>query len=581
MTVETFWGTQDPTAATVQLPTSEPPAGSQGPSVGVGEDIARSAPGAAVRGLTGLAGTGGSVRELMEAGYRKLGVPEPVIAGGVQTLRYGLPVVGPALAGPSGADLQKQVEDRTGKFYEAQTLPGKATSALIEGAPSMAVPGGGGVGARVLNWLTGTAGSEAAGYLTKDSPWEGLARFAGGITGPAVGARVVTPSRPPSAERAAAVATMEREGIPLTAGQRTGNKPIQWTEAAAADMPFVSGRASDLNRAQADAYNRAMTGRMFDRGALTARGVPPDQNLPARGVFAAGKESLSDMYRRLTGSHWLHADQRTVDDLRNARNEYLNNTLPSGRNPAVDEAMTAIVDRFRHGVGTMPGTVYQRERSRLDKLVKGQKGPLGDSELAQAYRAMRNALDQTMERSLPPAEAQAWRLNNQRWGNMRQTEQAIAAAGEDLSPQSVAASIRSGRAGQAAAGRGSMDELARAAQITMKPLPQSGTVPRAMVQGIGATIGGGAGFALGNVPGALIGAAIPAAVSAGVGRLALSGPGQAYLGNQAVPQHMRDIVAQALAQQAATQPGAANRGEAGAAETQRLLDEDLRNRGFK
>ena len=40
------------------------------------------------------------------------------------------------------------------------------------------------------------------------------------------------------------------EGIPLTAGQRTGSKPIQWAESVAADMPGSAGRAQQLQAEQ-------------------------------------------------------------------------------------------------------------------------------------------------------------------------------------------------------------------------------------------------------------------------------------------------------------------------------------------
>lgn len=62
----------------------------------------------------------------------------------------------------------------------------------------------------------------------------------------------------------------------------------------------------------------------------------------------------------------------------------------------------------------------------------------------------------------------------------------------------------------------------------MKPLPQSSTAPRQNIQNIMSIIGGAAGGAAGGLPGAMAGIAAPAVA----GRVLMSRPVQAYLGNQ-------------------------------------------------
>ena len=553
--------------------------------VGYAEDIGKGAVGGFGRGVTGLAGTGGTVRELAEAGYRKLGVPEGVIAGGKQALRYGLPVLGPALAGPSGHDIQKVVEDYTGKFYEPKTIPGQYASTLAEFAPGMVVPGGS-LAARAANTVTSALASETAGQLTKGTAAEPYARGIAGVAAAPVAAKAITPAAPASAARQAAVQTLEREGIPVSAGQRTGSKPIQWAESTAMDMPWASGPARAMNARQAAAYDRAVTNRLYDPGQLRARGVPEGVSLPDPRVARAGPESLSGEYERLSRAHQLRADPQLIRDLYAAQTRYERNVLPSQRTRDVERIRDDLADAMIAGQGRMPGGQYQAHRSRLGTLAKGQQN---DPYLAGAFRDMRSALDRTMERSLPPREAAAWRLNNRRYANMKQLEPAVAAADENLSPLRVAQTARSRRPGQYAAQRGDLDELARAGAMILKPLPQSGTAPRAAMQQLFSipqllTAGGGAtagsalagGGAIAGPIGAIVGATAPFATS----RAVVSPLGQAYLGNRALPQNTRDIIAQSLAQQAGSQPAGIERNEAAQEAYERERQDELRKKGL-
>ena len=160
---------------------------------------------------------------------------------------------------------------------------------------------------------------------------------------------------------------------------------------------------------------------------------------------------------------------------------------------------------------------------------------------------------------LNPRDAAALALNNRRWALQKQVEPAVASAGENLSPAKLAQVARSRRNAQYAARSGDLDELAAAAGTVMKPLPNSGTAARTGAQN--AFMGGGGGL-IGTTIGATIGGPVGAAVGAGIGAaapfvpsyLATSRLGQAYLGNRALPQSARDIIAQTLAQQAISQP---------------------------
>ena len=265
------------------------------PNVGYGEDIAKGAVGGLGRGLTGLAGTGGNIGNLVRSGLTKAGVPESVLDTGAKAARVlgsAIPVFG-ALTGPDSAGIQKEVEGVTGKFYQPSTIPGQYASTIAEFAPSAAIPGGGGIGARVLNTVVPALASETAGQFTKGTAAEPWARgVAGLVAGPAA-AKVITPTAPATAARQAANAVLDREGIPLTAGQRTGSKTLQWLESNAADMPGSAGRAAEMNSAQANAVDRAITEKIYDPAELRSRGVPEGVNLPDPRAVVAGKQSLS------------------------------------------------------------------------------------------------------------------------------------------------------------------------------------------------------------------------------------------------------------------------------------------------
>jgi hypothetical protein len=167
---------------------------------------------------------------------------------------------------------------------------------------------------------------------------------------------------------------------------------------------------------------------------------------------------------------------------------------------------------------------------------------------------------------------------------MKQITPAIAKAGENLSPQAIAQTARTGRAGQYAAQVGDLDPLAKAASMVIKPMPQSGTAARLGMQKLfnipawlAAGGGAGAGTLVGGPVGALVGAVAPFAAS----RLALSRPGQAYLGNQLMPQNTRDIIAQTLVQQAISQPSGIARNQAERTTYEQKRRDDLRKMGLR
>jgi hypothetical protein len=541
-------------------------------------DIGRGAVGGLERGVTSLAGTGGTIGEMNRAALAKIGVPDTALNIGSKVVSA-LPA-GALLTGPSGRDIQRKAEEYTGPFYEPHTVPGQYASTLAEFAPGAALPGGGGVTARTIGTVVPALASETAGQVTKGSPWEPWARAGAGLPAALLGGRLVTPAPPPTAARQAAVDVLDRYGIPLTAGQRTGSRAVQWAEATAGDMPLSSGRFQTLDNETRQQLERAYTHAMFDPAELARRGIAPDTTVLDPNVMTQGRRSLSDAYTDLSARNAIVDHPEIRQELTDAQRNYERMALPSQRASGTRDIatirndITAALNR-----GSIPGDAYQAWRSRMGTLAESTKNT--DPILANSLRDVRGALDRGMQRGLSPEDAAAWQLTNQRWQAMKQLTPAIASAGETMSPARTAQAVRAGRQQQFAENAGPLDELSRAAATVVKPMPSSGTAQRTGWQqlfglpGVMSAGGGVLGSTFGPV-GAAAGFVAPHLAA----RTVLSRPGQAYLSNQVAPETGRDVITRALAQQAASQPSGIMRNEADQEAYRIKREQEQRARGL-
>jgi len=534
-----------------------------GPEVGYAEDIGKGIVGGLGRGATGLVGLPGTAGSLARWGLGKAGVPEEYLTKGAAIARH-IPGIR-ALTGPNGAEVQKAVEGYTGEFYQPKTIPGQYASTGAEFAVGSALPGMGAAGglarnlaARTVNTVAPAVVSETAGQLTKGTPYEPWARAIGGVAGGLAGAKAITPMAPAEGAYARAVGTLEAEGIPLTAGQRTGNKNLQYMESNAVDMPLIGGQAARLRDAPLTALDRTVTERIYPRAELRARGVPDDVNLPDPRVAQAGPEALGDNYTRLTQAPFV-SNPRFQNRMTRAQDEYERLVMPHEQTAHVGATQDNIIDRLVTGQGRMPGDEYQSIRSQIGTR---QRAPGINPDERHALTEYKRALDEAYLAGLSPADRAALMANNRRYALMKATQPAVDTATEHLSPAKLAQAVRARRGAQYSARRGDLDELAHAASVVMKPLPNSGTAARLAAQsGGGGTIGTAIGATVGGPVGAAIGFGIGAGAPLVAPGLATSRLGQAYLGNRALPQNARDILAQTLLQQGISQPSGIKRNE--------------------
>lgn len=496
------------------------------PQIGVAEDVVKGAASGFGKGVASLPGALGDIQELSRMGGKALGFepPQRSILDGVASM-LGMNKL------PTSEDTVKAAANYVpGIERQAQTVPGQFANTIGSFIPG-AVLGGeaslasAGRNAMRLGVIPGAA-SELAGQAFQGTPQEGVARAVGaigGIAGRNIPGRVVSPiqQRP---ELAGAVSVLEGEGIPLTAGQRTGNKALQWAEAAAADIPLSGTSADDIHAAQGAALNKSFAQRM-------GYAIQNDKGLIDEQEWQKIGDSFNKRYGDLTSKYALKLDNTLGQDLIQVENDYINSVNASDIAPVVQNQIDDILNTAVGG-GAIDGQKYQNIRSRLEKSAYGTK----DVEKANALRGIKKALDDAMSRTITasgvPDDVAAWQKLNAEYGNYKTLQ--AAATGADaasgmgyINPQRVRAEAVKNKK-RYLEGGSDLARISKAASAAMKPLPSSGTAQRQAAMNMFQPAAAGAGFMAGGVPGFLAGYVAPSAMA----RLMMSRAGQGYLGNQ-------------------------------------------------
>lgn len=448
-------------------------------------------------------------------------------------------VLGSAL---SGVPRKQVLQEMRGDASQAQSEnPGSYLAGQIGGGVAQGLAtGGAGFGLNAAR-SGGTLGKVALGSALDGSLYGGamgagnadgtlLDRLKGGGVGAGIGAlaggaapylaagasklvnKVISPFAS-SAEREAAVKTLAQEGVPVTAGQRTGSNTLRYAESE-----LGGSKAASAMEKQAEAFTDAAMRRAGGSGRATADNM------------AALSNKLGQAFDDISARNTLVADQKLGQDLGKTLNRY-GKLLETQQKPIIDNLATDIVTRLKAGNGRMSGAEYQTIRSDLSQAAQSTQ----NQTLANAFRGLRNALDDAMGRSINPADASAWKTLRQQYGNMKTLQRAATGGGENaamglISPAQLRVAATTGRRGGYATGSGDFDALARAGQAVMSPLPNSGTASRSAIRNLGIPgASAGVGGVVAGIPGALAGAAAPYVA----GRALMSPVAQRYLGNQA------------------------------------------------
>jgi len=474
-----------------------------------------------------VAETLGAIPDLVSKALRPIGLAPQ--EEGFYTTR--LKNIIASLGGPGKQDAQTFGEKLA---YGAGHGTGDAMSVLV---PATAVANTAKAGSLTANVaktlasqpLTQMASSAAGGGVGEatDNPLLGLTAAVATPALMSLASRAVTPIQSGmSAERQRLADVAKKEGIDLTAGQKTGSKRLQALESVFEDLPFSGPRQQAITEGNREQFNRAVLNKA---GVYGTKATPDVMN----DAFDASDRSFRSMAAKTTVS----LDNQFLDDLQNVATKY-GSKLETQQKPIVQSYLNDLLSSGN----TMPGELYQDTRSAISKQAKGT----GDTQLASALRGIRNALDSAAERSMPADMKGDWADLRRQYGNLKSISQAVASAGAgaaegDIPPAQLASAVRQAMGADAySRGAGDLNDLARVGKTFIQSkVPDSGTAKRAMwmrllTGGLGLGSGGTA-LALGHDP-------VVAAAAAGAGlaapavaqRAYMSPVMQAYLKNQLV-----------------------------------------------
>ena len=472
--------------------------------------------------------------------------------------------VGQAIAGPFGpthhfgnlmADLglgeRPQTEPEYGQRItkavggleaSPQTGWGKAGGTVGEfvGNPESYL-GPGGMLAKAATAAGAGLGSEAAGGIAEkfapDSPKvQAATRLIGAIAGGhgvGVVPRAVTPNII-APERQAMVNTLAHEGIPLTAGDRTGGTMLKAAE-------------SELSPGANDAQRRAFEQAAFNRVGERI-GDRPIQG--QTGAVNTMMRRIGGQFDGLVSRNNVAADPQLVNDLRDVHSTY--NDVPglypqetvNSVNGSIDRVMNSMFNR--NGPGSLSGADYQTLRSNLRRAAQGATDP----QRAEGLHDVVNSLDDAMERTIQrtnPQDAGAWARARRDYQNGLVLERWAGSA--NMTPATLAQAAKAvyGKR-QYVRGMDDFSELAEAGRNIMKQYQDSGTPRRLQIEnalkGVGGLVGAGAGAAHGDLAnaaeggvfGLLLGELAGPLAARPAARAGLMNPvTQGYLSNQATP----------------------------------------------
>lgn len=432
----------------------------------------------------------------------------------------------------------KAQSDNPGSYLAGQIGGGLAQAAATGGAGtgSMFAKGGATLGKVALG--SALDGALYGGAYGSGSADEGN-RLAGGAKGAAFGAavggaapyvaagigkvvnKVISPftSTP---EREAAVQLLLQEGVPVTAGQRSGSNALRYAESE-----LGGSKAAGMMDQQAEAFTDAAMRRAGGSGRATSDNM------------SALKSQIGKQFEDIAARNSLKVDRGILNDMNAANVEYMN-VLPTEQKKIFGSLGDDIVQKFKDGKGVISGEVYQTTRSRLSRMANNYVQQ--DPEFSQAIRGLRDALDNGMDRSIRPEDASKWALLRQRYGNLKTLEKAAVGGGEEsalglISPAQLRVASASGKRGAYARGEGDFADLAKAGQAVMSKLPNSGTASRLSARNIGmfapTILGAGyGGVQGGDLKSALAGAAAGYGLQKGAGMALMNPMVQRYLGNQ-------------------------------------------------
>ena len=361
-------------------------------------------------------------------------------------------------------------------------MAGNVLGNAVDTAPMMMIPG--------MQGYKGAAASGAAfGAMQPTAPDDSRAMNAAvgagaGMAGQALGNTLGRAIRPVasqlSPEEQILANAAKSEGIPLTAGQQTGSRPLKVIESVMEDLPLTSGPQLATREAQ----QRAFTAAALRRAGMEGSTAGP-------GAMAAQKGALGKELGAI-------AERNTLDFNKGLSDKLAAITDDAAKHLDTDAAAKVAqrVDKILQQVdesGKMLGSNYQGWREPLRKASKAA------SEEASYYGKIRGAMDAAFKEGIEGADAQAFGDTSRKYANLKTIIDAMGGNSESVLKEQIApnqlamALSRSiGKEGKAL-GRGELNQLTKVGRAFVSDkYPQSGTAPRLLAQSL--LTGGGAGL---------------------------------------------------------------------------------------
>jgi len=356
----------------------------------------------------------------------------------------------------------------------------------------------------------------------------------------------VTPM-PPQNVRMGNVARLERAGVPVSPGQRSGAPLTQTVESVMKYLPPSAPRSARFMDDQMRSYTKAL---------LSHAGINADTATPD--VLSTAQRRFGDIYNDLEQSTVLGGpDEKMIDDL--ARAEQI---VGQGAPQNIKDSFLGYRDAVLNWASGTPrqGQTFKGLAEDLGAEIRKaeRSNEAGSVKNAQALITLRNALFGLVERQASPELANAWRQANREYAIFKAIEDSMLDPSQVtlntgfINPRKIGniqMKLRSDEWTQGDEDADSFTNLVKAGMALIPdPIPNSGTAQRMFAQDI--LQGGRQMF---NSPaGPLVGAAQGAAGMTGVGAAAsvldpITAFGVPYLGSRFwygdAPQSLRPIAA--------------------------------------
>ena len=308
-----------------------------------------------------VATTLGAIPDLIGSGMRAVGLPGPRPSFYTDNIRSGMRY----LTGepPKPENTTESLLYGAGKGAGDALGVALPAGALAQGARA------GSLAQRVASTMAAQPGSQAlAGAVggavgeATDSPIAGTAAAMATPIAASALMRTMRPIRPqvtPETERLLNVA--RSEGIPLSAGQQTGSKPLRYIEGAFDVLPGTSGAQAAFRQEQQAAFNQA---------SLARSGTPG--NIATADVLNNARARIGGEIGSIAGRNTLNVTPQLVQDLTGMADDVVRFKTAESAAPVIAR-IRQVLD---HPDGAaIPGKFYRELDSALGRSMKSTSQP--------------------------------------------------------------------------------------------------------------------------------------------------------------------------------------------------------------